>query len=241
MIVFVGMETSGQTRRAFHAAGHIVISCDLLPAQDAVETYNAIECPQFRIGPLVTCCHIIGDIFEVLEKLKERGYWPDLAIFHPDCTYHTVSAAWAFGDGPYHQKVKPGTLVGQARRDQRDVDTELVKRIWALPIKRKCIENPVGTLSTRFMRPTQVIQPYWFGDDASKATCLWLDGLFTLKSWNRVPGRQVEWPAGSGNIVERWDNQTDSGQNRLPPSANRWQKRADTYPGISAAMVQQWG
>jgi hypothetical protein len=157
-----------------------------------------------------------------------------LAIFHPDCTYLTGSAEWAYGDGPYHQKVKPETLVGEARRNARENAINLVRKIWHLKIRRKCIENPVGTLSSRFMKPTQIIQPYEFGDDASKKTCLWLDGLLPLRPTRRIAGRIV-------NGVERWSNQTDSGQNRLSPGDDRWQKRADTYAGISAAMVLQWG
>jgi hypothetical protein len=54
-------------------------------------------------------------------------------------------------------------------------------------------------------------------------------------------GGIVEWPKGSGKTVERWSNQTDSGQNKLPPSDDRWLLRAETYPGIADAMVEQWG
>lgn len=234
MRVFIGMETSGATRRAFQAAGHKVVSCDLLPAQDGAG---------FNEG------HIVGDVFEVLAML-ERDYWwkPDLALFHPDCTWLTVSAAWVLKDPDYvrypgvgyHQRLKPGTLFGKARRDAQAESVELVKRIWALDIKRLAIENPVGQLSTLWMKPTQIIQPYEFGEDASKATCLWLRNLPPLKGTERFPGRWVEWPRGSGIMRERWSNQTDSGQSNLTPSDDRWQDRADTYPGISNAMVTQW-
>lgn len=108
--VFIGMETSGQLRDRFIAQGHSVVSCDLLPADDPSRH------------------HIQGDVFEVLEFLKDLGWWPDLAIFHPDCTYLTASAAWAFNDpdyerfpgSGYHQKVAEGTLVGAARRRERE-------------------------------------------------------------------------------------------------------------------------
>lgn len=115
MKIFIGMETSGQLRRRLSALGHDVISCDILPAQDA----------HINIG---NGRHIVGDVFEVLEKLWMLGWWPDVAIFHPTCTFLTISAAWAFNDPDfikypgvgYHQKVKPGTLTGQARRDARE-------------------------------------------------------------------------------------------------------------------------
>ncbi len=105
------------------------------------------------------------------------------------------------------------------------------------------LENSTGLLSTRWRKPDQIIQPYQFGDDASKATCLWLGNLprLRLDPAKRFKGRMVEWPRASGKFVERWANQTDSGQNRLPPSADRSAKRAQTYPGIAAAMAEQWG
>ena len=104
------------------------------------------------------------------------------------------------------------------------------------------LENPVGIISTRIRKSDQRIQPYEFGDDASKKTCLWLSGLPALVKDPalRVSGRIVEWPRGSGKLVERWSNQTDSGQNKLAPSADRAAKRAATYPGIASAMAAQW-
>jgi hypothetical protein len=72
-------------------------------------------------------------------------------------------------------------------------------------------------------------------------TGLWLHGLPPLIGTCRVPGRMAEWPRGSGKYVERWANQTDSGQNRLTPSKNRWMDRAKTYQGWADAMANQWG
>lgn len=247
MKIFIGMETSGRTRRAFASLGHDVISCDILPAQDDAVQIMGIN--SICTHDLYQAQHIVGDVFEALERLRLLGWWPDLAIFHPTCTFHTVSAAWAFNDPDYnrypgvgyHQKVKPGTLTGQARREARDAAEADVRRIWALPIERVAIENPVGTLSTRWQKPAQIIQPYQFGDDASKATCLWLRGLPVLLATGRVAGRIVEWPRGSGKMVERWANQTDSGQNNAPPENDRWKSRSDTFPGISSAFASQWG
>ena len=83
------------------------------------------------------------------------------------------------------------------------------------------------------MKPTQTIQPYQFGDNASKRTCLWLKGLPKLQTTEYVTPRIV-------NGKERWSNQTDSGQNRLSPSENRDEIRSKTYPGIALAMADQW-
>jgi hypothetical protein len=218
MKVFIGMETSGALRRVFQKRGHDVISCDTLPAEDG------------------SANHIRGDVFDTLDKLKrKRVPWvPDLAIFHPTCTYLTISAEWAYGDGPYHQKVKPGTLVGEVRRLAREKALIDFRRLLDLGVEKIAIENPIGAASTRIRKPDQIVQPWWFGDDASKATCLWLKGLPLLKATKFVEPRMVNgWP--------RWANQTDSGQNRLSPSPDRWKERSRTYPGLAAAIGDQWG
>lgn len=202
-------------RRAFTGRGHDVISCDLLPCEDN------------------SPAHIEGDVFDTLEKLwMFRGWWPDLAIFHPTCTYLTSSAEWAYGPGPYHQKVKPGTLVGAARMRARLFAIAEFQNLLNLPIDRIAVENPVGVMS-RIRKPNQVVQPWWFGDNASKATCLWLNNLPNLTPTNAWPPRIV-------NGRKLWGNQTDSGQNRLTPGPNRWKDRARTYPGFAAACADQW-
>ena len=118
-----------------------------------------------------------------------------------------------------------------------------VRKIMALPIKRKVIENPRGAIGSMIAKPTQVVQPYEFGDDASKATCLWMldkDGQqdasmrLPIDPAKRVQGRIV-------NGVERWANQTDTGQNRLSPGADRWKERSRTYPGIADAITAHLG
>lgn len=96
------------------------------------------------------------------------------------------------------------------------------------------LENPVSIISSRIRKPDQIIQPYEFGEDASKKTCLWLNKLPKLQGTSRFTGRIV---AGR----ERWSNQTDSGQNKLAPSDTRWKERSKTYQGIADAMANQWG
>jgi hypothetical protein len=96
------------------------------------------------------------------------------------------------------------------------------------------IENPIGCISTRIRKPDQIVQPYEYGDDASKATCLWLKNLPLLRPTAYVPPRIV-------NGKKRWGNQTDSGQNRIGPSEDRHTVRSQTYQGIAAAMAEQWG
>lgn len=109
-----------------------------------------------------------------------------------------------------------------------------VRLLLDAPIPRIALENPIGCISTRIRKPDQTIQPWQFGHDASKATCLWLKNLPTLKPTQEVAPRIV-------NGRKRWGNQTDSGQNRLGPSDDRWKIRSETYAGIADAMAAQWG
>jgi hypothetical protein len=216
MMVLIACEYSGVVRDAFIKRGHDAISCDLLPTESP--------------GP-----HYQGDVLDILSD----GW--DLMIAHPDCTYLTNSAAWAYTDGPYHQRIKDGTLVGEDRRAAREEALLFVRKLLQAPIPKKCIENPRGAIGTRIRPASQWIQPWEYGEDASKITGLWLDGLPLLTPTNVIRGRLIEWPIGSGKIVERWGNQTDSGQNKLTPSSDRWKDRARTYQGIADAMAQQWG
>ncbi|MEY9493722.1 hypothetical protein [Bradyrhizobium elkanii] len=188
--------------------------------------------------------HIQDDVF------NHFGDGWDGAIFHPTCTFLTISAEWAYkqpdfvrypGVG-YHQRLKPDTLFGIARRLAREQALAEFELLLRCRIPRKAIENPRGVVSTRIRPPNQTIQPYDFGDDASKATCLWLEGWPELVAdlAKRCPGRLVEWPRGSGKLVERWSNQTDSNQNKLTPSDDRWATRSKTYPGIAGTLAEQW-
>lgn len=83
------------------------------------------------------------------------------------------------------------------------------------------IENPVGIMSTRYRKPDQIIQPWQFGHGETKATCLWLNGLPKLVPTNVVEGREARI-------------------HRMGPSPTRAADRSRTYPGIAAAMADQW-
>lgn len=239
-IVFVGMETSGRFRRAFQALGHETYSCDLLPSEDRGEEMA------FSPDGLPLGRHLVGDIFDCLDNLWSNDLWPELAIFHPDCTYLTISAAWAFKDGPYHMKIKPEILTGRARRGARDKQLEHVRRLMHLPIRRKVIENPIGAISSAIRKPTQIVQPYQFGDDASKGTCLWYldkdanparDLIIPVNPAQYVQPRLIEY---RGKIVKRWANQAPCGAPHKPPALDRWKDRSRTFPGIANAGAAHW-
>jgi len=121
-------------------------------------------------------------------------------------------------------------------RDPKLTDDALlfVRLLMEAPVPRIAIENPVSVISTKIRKPDQIIQPWMFGHDASKKTCLWLKGLAPLRPTQTIEPLMV-------NGCKRWANQTASGQNKLPPSADRWKIRSATYPGIADAMAHQWG
>lgn len=149
-------------------------------------------------------------------------------IAHPPCQFMSVSGLH------WNSKV-------EGRSDKTKQALAFVRLLMEAPISKIVIENPVSCISTQIRKPDQIIQPYEFGEDASKRTCLWLMNLPTLKLGTRFKGRIVEWPKGSNKFVERWSNQTDSGQNKLGPSSTRWKERSRTYQGIAEAMATQWG
>ena len=158
--------------------------------------------------------HYQGDVTDIL------GQGWDLLIAHPPCTYLSVSGMHWTTRGLRDPKLTEDAL-------------DLVRLFMDAPIERIAIENPVSVISSRICKPDQIIQPYQFGHDASKKTCLWLKNLPLLKPTQLVEPRIIDGKP-------RWANQTDSGQNKLPPSKDRWKLRSKTYEGIADAMAAQW-
>lgn len=162
--------------------------------------------------------HITGDLLTVLD----RGW--HLLIAHPPCTYLCSS-------GLHWNTRVPG------RAEKTEEALAFVRAILAAPIEHIGMENPVGRIGTAIRPADQYIQPYEFGDDASKRTCLWVRGLPRL-----VKPPLDQWhPPRMVNGKPRWGNQTDNGQNRLPPNEDRARDRSATWPGIANAMAEQWG
>lgn len=137
-------------------------------------------------------------------------------IAHPPCTHLAVSGARWFKD-----------------KQQEQVEAlDFVQTLLDAPIPRIALENPVGIISTRIRKPDQIVQPYYFGDEASKTTCLWLRGLPHLRPTNMV-GPGARHVTKSGRSLPEWYN--------LPPSPERARIRSRTFPGFAEAMAEQWG
>lgn len=149
--------------------------------------------------------HIQNDVRKILHE-----DW-DLGIFFPPCTHICVSGARHFSQKTW----------------QQESALDFVSRLMMAPINKIAIENPVGVISSKIKKPEQIIQPYEYGHEETKRTCLWLKNLPKL-----IPTQIMEI---------RNKNLTPSGQNKLGPSETRWMERSRTYPGIADAMAQQWG
>ena len=157
--------------------------------------------------------HIKGD---VLKRLDEG--W-DLMIAHPPCTHLAVSGARWF---KYKQKEQLEAL-------------DFVKKLLDAPINKIALENPVSIISSKIRKPDQIIQPYQFGHEAQKTTCLWLKNLPKLKSTKVVSKGQFTI-FKSGKKHPKWY------ADALKLSKHdRMKKRSETFKGIAEAMADQWG
>ncbi|WP_221795543.1 hypothetical protein [Oceanobacter mangrovi] len=211
--VLIACERSARVRDAFLARGFDAWSCDL------ADTYNPT--PNRHIKAELLASGLLYD------------RW-DLVIAHPTCTYLTTAAEWCYRDDVAH-KVKAGTLTGEARRQARNQALAFVQAIWDSPCPNLVIENPVGVITKRTRLPKpQYVQPWMFGEDASKKTGLWKRGVPDLVATDEIAPRYVEGRP-------RWGNQTDSGQNKLSPGPQRWMLRSLTPQGLAEAMAAQWG
>ncbi len=191
----------------------VLIACEFSGiVRDAfiAKGHDAWSCdllPTEKEGP-----HIQDD---VLKHLKNG--W-DLMIAHPPCTHLAISGAVWF---KYKQKEQLEAL-------------EFIRYLLNTNINKIALENPVGVISTRIRKPDQIIQPYWFGHEAQKQTCLWLKNLPKLIPTNIVDRGKI-WVTKNGK--KRGGAWTMC----LPPSPDRWKIRSRTFQGIAQAMAEQWG
>ena len=171
--------------------------------------HDAMSCdllPTDRPGP-----HHQGDVFDII------GEGWDLMIAHPPCTHLAVSGAKHFA--------------AKQADGRQAAALFFVRRLLDAPIPRICLENPVSIISSQIRKPDQIIQPWMFGHEATKTTCLWLKGLPHLVPTDIV-GKGARHVTKSGKSLPTWYN--------LPPSADRWKIRSATFQGIADAMAAQW-
>jgi len=213
MRVIVGCEFSQIVTKAFRQRGHEAYSCDLEPTEGNPEW------------------HFQEDILDVLKREKF-----DLGIFHPPCTFLSVTGAkWFYHPDdkelPMDQK-RPHPRFPNRRHDQKDAIEFFMKLINA-PCEKICVENPVGIMSSMYRKPDQIVQPYEFGHPEPKKTCFWLKNLPLLQ-----PTKLVE-PEYS--ITKKTGKRVPSWFFNPSPSEKRNKDRNRTFTGIAEAMSLQWG
>lgn len=233
MNILIACEFSGRVREAFAKLGHVAVSCDLLPTTQPVT--NNSHHYQGNIKALVNTFQ--GNIYNEHNKIDKnllhtRAFLAkheiytienfDILIAHPPCTYLAVSGL--------HRN-----LDNTDRQVKTEEALDFVKYLMALPIKKQAIENPRSCISTRIRKVDQIIQPYEFGDDASKETWLWLKRLPKLK-----PTAFVQ-PRLTATGKKRWANQLDCGNIKIGNQKTRASDRSVTFQGIADAFADQWG
>ena len=158
--------------------------------------------------------HFQGDVLKHLDK----GW--DLMIAHPPCTHLAVSGARWFTEGK-----KPWSLQIEA--------LDFVRKLLDAPIDKIALENPVSVISTKIKKPNQIIQPFEYGHDVTKKTCLWLKNLPNLKPTKIVKPDIV---LVNGKKMSRMHYESFK-----LPSKERSKVRSKFYTGIAKAMANQWG
>ena len=157
--------------------------------------------------------HFQGDVLKHLDK----GW--DLMIAHPPCTHLAVSGARWFTEGR-----KPWLLQEEA--------LDFVRKLLDAPIDKIALENPVSVISTKIRKPNQIIQPFEYGHDVTKRTCLWLKNLPNLKPTKIVKPDIV---LVNGKKMSRMHYDSFK-----LPSKERSKVRSKFYTGIANAMADQW-
>ena len=230
MNVLVACEESQAVTKAFRKLGIDAYSCDLLPCSGGHPEW-----------------HFNMDVFQLIEngggtlqsgKVVIVEKW-DLMIAHPPCTFLAVSGARWFYDPEDAslpiEKRRPHPKFPNRRNDQKAA-VEFIKNLWDSDIDHIAIENPIGVLSSVWKKPNQIVQPYHFGDEASKSTCLWLKGLPNL-SPTKIVGKGEMVVLKSGKKLPKW--YSDALVNSRSTEERRT-LRSKTFEGIANAMAMQW-
>lgn len=185
------------------------MSCDYLPSEAE--------------GP-----HYQGDVREVIDSVRlTGGLGFDLLIAHPPCTRLTNS-------GVRWLHVPPLGKTKQQMWDELEQAVAFYRELRDAPIPRKALENPVMHCHARERLGSvrrHVVQPWWFGEPAFKATGFELIGLPPLEPTNKLTP-----PKAGTDEHKAW-----SRVHRQPPSTDRWKHRSRTFNGIAEAMAEQWG
>jgi len=232
MNVLIACEESQTVTKEFRKLGHNTFSCDILECSGGHPEW-----------------HFKNNIFEIIEnkggylqtgnKLYIEANW-DLMIAHPPCTYLSVSGArWYYHPDDSHLPTKDRrphpNFPDRAEHRKKAIDFFI--RLYECNIDKVAIENPVSIMSTEFRKPDQIVQPYMFGDEATKTTCLWLKNLPELQPTKIVDkGERTKFKSGKSH--PKWYADVLA---KAKTDEERRKLRSKTFKGFAQAMAKQWG
>lgn len=229
--VLVACEESQRVCTEFRRLGHNAFSCDILKCSGGHPEWHFNQ-------DVLEVIRNNGGLLEIGEEYYIEGKW-DLMIAHPPCTFLAVSGArWYYHpddkDLPIEQR-RPHPKFPNRATDREEGVAFFMDLINA-PIEHIAVENPVGIMNTRYRKPDQVVQPYYFGDEASKSTCLWLKNLPLLKP-TKIVGKGEMVELSSGKRLPKW--YSDALSKAKTPEERR-NLRSKTFPGFAKAIAEQW-
>lgn len=230
--VLVACEESQAVCKEFRRLGHNAYSCDLLECSGGHPEWH-FNCDVMKV---------IADKGGVLQNGEEAhitGDW-DLMVAHPPCTYLAVSGAqWYYHPEDKHlpvEKRRPHPKFPNRAQD-REEGAAFFMALANAPIEHIAIENPVGIMSSRWRKADQAVQPWMFGDEASKNTCLWLKNLPLLQPTKIVGKGERVVMKSSGKSLPKW--YSDALVKAKTPEERRT-LRSKTFPGFAKAIAEQW-
>jgi len=200
----------------------ILVACEesqIVTEEFRKRGYEAFSCDLEPSSGNLPQYHIQDDVKKVL--FNEN--WAML-IAHPPCTYLAVAGnKWFL---PKYKDRFPD------REERREEAVEFFMMFINSGINLIAVENPVGIMSTRYRKPDQYVHPYHFGDPYSKKTGWWLINLPKLVPTNIVDeGEKITY--ASGRTMPKWYAEM--------PAKDRSKRRSKTFPGMAAAIADQWG
>lgn len=219
MRVLICCEESQRVSCAFRDRGIEAYSIDLAPCSGGH--------PEFHVmGDALDLAYMKNGKFLTMDGNEHSCSGWDLIIAHPPCTYlSSVSACRLFDD--------KGKVKDWDREKRGRAAREFFMKLLEAPAARVCVENPAPLSYFKLPKYSQIIEPYYFGDPWKKRTCLWLRGLSDLVATNVVKPTSC-WVVDGGGSSCRIKLKGE-------PPARSQRERSRTFPGIAAAMADQWG
>ncbi len=231
MKILVACEESQAVTKELRSLGHEAYSCDLLPCSGGHPEW-----------------HFESDVFDVIESFggqlqtgdvyKSDKEW-EMMVAHPPCTYLSVSGAKWY----YHPDDKDLPTVDRRphpkfpnRVKHRDEALEFFIKLMNSPIDKIAIENPIGVVNSKYKKPNQIVQPWMFGDEATKTTCFWTKNLPNLEP-TKIVGKGERTVFKSGKSQPKWYSDA-----LIVAKSNEERRtlRSKTFPGLARAIAHQW-